>query len=107
MIFFFHHNRERRAVSKALCFPLLGTSYRYFLLHSSSKSYKCVCCCFNVGSIADKVLESIRAKHIGITVAQERPGGLPPERERDGPTAARENVLLCFGEDVAIEVLSF
>ena len=65
----------------------------------------CVCC-FNVGSIADKILESIKAKHIGITVAQERPGGLPPERERDGLTAARENVLLYFGEDVAIEVLS-
>ena len=39
IFFFFPHNRERRAVSKALCFPLLGTSYRYFLLHFSSKSY--------------------------------------------------------------------
>lgn len=60
---------------------------------------------FNVGSIADKDSESIRANHVSITVAQETPGRLPQERERDGPTAAQENVL-CFGEDVAIEVLS-
>ena len=37
--FFFPQNRERRARSKALCFPLFWTSHRCFLLCFSSKSY--------------------------------------------------------------------
>ena len=111
MIFFFPQNRERRAGCKALCFPPFRAPYRCFLLWFSSKSNSQM---LNLSvSVAVLMLEALLIKtwsQLGLNMSaslllRRDQEGLPPEREGDGPTAAQENVL-CFGEDVAIKVLS-